>query len=260
MAADQRRRRRIAVINQKGGATKTTTSVNLGGALCRRGRRARISDLDPQQGSATLWLPPTMDVGDGLLRVFKDEATLDEVTSRTTVPGLFIVPSYESLRSVEKEREPGSELVLRNALDDSTAPVDYEILDCPHTLDVLAVAGIAAADSLIIPVQASGLDVAGMDELLRLAKKIKKRMNPDMEIAAVVVGRTKGNSGFDARLIETFRTDFPNAVVASVADSVRMREATEKHQTIDQFDPSGRATANFAELAEHLENRWGLAA
>lgn len=260
MATSLGRPRRIAVINQKGGATKTTTTINLAAALCRRTRRVRITDMDPQAGSATIWLPPTADVGDGLLRVFKDEASLDQATAKTTVDGLYLVPSWESLRTVEKDREPGAELVMQSAYAGSEAPVDYDMMDCPHDLGVLAVAAIAAADDLIIPVQASGLDIAGMDELLELAAKVRKRMNPTLQIAAVVVGRTKGNSGFDARLMNTMREDFPKSVVAKVADSVKMREATEGHKTIDQYDPNGTATRDFADLAEQLENRWAVAA
>jgi chromosome partitioning protein len=246
-------RRRFTVVNQKGGSTKTTTTVNLAAALVARGRSVRVIDMDPQVGSSTHWLTPQMDVGGGLYDVFADKVTLDEATSTTIVPNLYIVPSYQSLREVEMKRPPGSEVVMRSALQTSRAPVDYDLLDSPHSMDVLAVAAIAGATDLIIPVQASDLDVVGMGELLELAGTVRRRLNPELRIAAIVVGRTKGNSGFDTRLLASFREEYPDAVVLPISDSVRMREATQKHQPINAFEPGGRCTRDFAALAEAID-------
>lgn len=246
-------RRRIAVINQKGGSTKTTTSVNLAAALAARGRVVRLIDMDPQEGSATHWLPPQKEAGEGLLRVFKDECSLDEVTVPTGTPGVFIVPSYQSLRAVEMTRQPGSDIVMQAALRETSLPIDYEIEDCPHSMDVLSIAGIAGAEELIVPVQASGLDIVGMKELLDLAAMIRRRLNPTLRISAVVIGRVKGASGFDARLIAKFRGEYPDAAVVSVADTVKMREATAAKKPINAYDPKGRATADFAALAAAID-------
>jgi chromosome partitioning protein len=193
-----------------------------------------------------------MDVGGGLIDVFEERATLDEVTSTTTVENLYLVPSYPSLRQIEMTRPPGSELVVQAALSESTAPVDDEILDCPHSMDVLSIAGIAAATDLIIPVQASSLDVVGMGELLELALMVKRRMNPHLRIAAIVVGRTKGRSGFDAALLSSFRSEYPDAVVLPIRDSVRMREATNAYTPINKFEPGGGTADDFRALAEAL--------
>jgi chromosome partitioning protein len=246
-------RRTLAVINQKGGSTKTTTSVNLAAALVARGRRVRLIDMDPQTGSSTHLLPPQTDVGAGLLDVFRDAATVDQATAKTTVDGLYIVPSYQSLREIERTRPPGSEVVMRTALADSEAPVEYDILDCPHTLDVLAIAGIAAVGELAIPIQASDLDVVGMAELLDLAAVIRRRLNPELRISAIVVGRVKGRSAFDTKLLASFREEYPNAIVAPISDSVKMREATAAHQPINVFEPTGRAAQDFAALAERVD-------
>ncbi|MEU3455553.1 ParA family protein [Micromonospora sp. NPDC006766] len=250
----------LAVINQKGGSTKTTTSVNLAAALAAEGKAVRLIDADPQAGSATFWLPPQDDVGEGLVDVFKDKSTIDDVTSRTTVPNLYIVPSWPSLRQVERTREPGSELVLRSALSTSEAPIDVDIIDSPHTLDVLAVAAVAAAEGLIVPVQASGLDVVGMEELLEMVKTVRRRINPDLRISAIVVGRAKAigpgrYTSFDQQLINSFAESYPDSLVAPIADSVRMREATEAHTPINLYEPGGRCTGDFASLAAELIKR-----
>jgi chromosome partitioning protein len=245
-------RRVFAVINQKGGSTKTTTTVNLAAALAAEGRSVRIVDMDPQEGSSTYWLEPQMNVGAGLFDVFEDTVTIDEATSTTKVDNLFLVPSYESLRQVEM-RPPGSEMVMRTALRESTAPIDYDLLDCPHSMDVLSVAGIAAATDLVIPVQASALDIVGMGVLLGLAGRVQKRLNPQLRIAAIVVGRTKGRTSFDADLLKSFRAEYPDAVVLPVRDSVRMRMATNAHLPINVYEPNGGATEDFKALAQALD-------
>ncbi|MBC9000539.1 ParA family protein [Micromonospora aurantiaca (nom. illeg.)] len=250
----------LAVINEKGGSTKTTTTVNTAAALAAEGKRVRIIDADPQAGSATYWLPPKDNVGEGLVDVFRDKSTIDDVTSRTAVDNLYIVPSWTTLREVERTREPGSELVLRSALATSEAPIDVDIIDSPHTLDVLAVAAVAAAEGLIVPVQASGLDVVGMEELLEMVKTVRRRINPDLRISAIVVGRAKAigpgrYTAFDQQLIDSFRAQYPDSLVAPIADSVRMREATEAHIPINLYEPNGRCAGDFASLASGLIQR-----
>lgn len=122
-------------------------------------------------------------------------------------------------------------------------------------MDVLSIAGIASATDLIIPVQASLLDVVGMSELINLAGMVKKRLNPELRIAAIVVGRTKGNSAFDRTLLSGFEQEYTDAVVLPVNDSVRMREATKAHAPINLFEPQGRAAADFRALADALDDQ-----
>lgn len=250
----KRRRRRIAVINVKGGSTKTTTSVNLAAALAELERLSRVWDFDPQDGSATEYLPPATEAGQGLAEVFSMESTVDEVTAKTSVPGVLIVPSYESLRAVERDREAGSELAVVRALEASKLDVEYEIYDCPHSKDVLAIAALAAADWVIVPLQASRLDVVGMAALLKLIERVKTMLNPDLKIVAMVVARTKGNSSLEAKMLADLEQRFPGVIVLPVADTVKMREATDKHQPINIYDPASPATAHFRALAQAIDS------
>lgn len=254
----RRRARRIAVINQKGGSTKTTTALHLAAGLAHKGRRVRLHDLDPQLGGVTFWIPPVDEVGEGAFDVFTDERTLDQATSRTYIPGLYLVPSWESLRDVEQKPMPGSEVAYKQAIADSESDLDYEIYDCTHSLSTLAIAGVAAAEELIIPAQASGLDTAGMTALFKMYQTVKKRLTPELEIAGIVVGRTK-NTSFDRQLLEGFRADYPKSVVVDVADSVRMREASDQHLTIFDYEPDGRAARDLTNLAA-LIDEWEMAA
>jgi cellulose biosynthesis protein BcsQ/intein/homing endonuclease len=241
----------------------TTTAVNLGAAFAEMGLTVRVIDADPQAGSVTHWLPPQQEVETGLLEVYKTllygtgNLTIDHVTSLTTVENLLIVPSWTSMRVVEQDRLAGADQVLRRALAGSDAEVNIDIIDAPHTLDVIAVGAIAAADEIIIPLQASDLDTVGMQELLDVLDRVQRLMDrPDLRIAAIVVGRTKPNSIFDTQLIEGFRDAYPGAVIGSVPDTVKMREATTAHLPITVYAPKEKASKAFRAMAQELVRRW----
>lgn len=265
----RKRTRRICIFSYKGGCTKTTTAVNLCSALCRLGRRVRLWDLDPQDGSATLWLPPKVNVGGGLERLYNDRGTtLADVTAPTSVHGLSIIPSYESLRAIDQKNEMGTDRVIAKALRDADGEypvfdgdayddrdVDYDVFDCLHTLGPLVAGAMEAADELWIPVQPSLLDVAGLEQLIDLGERIQALVNPNLWISTVVIGRVKGNAGLDAELLRDTREKFPNATVASIADSVEMRRATKNRMPIDAHAPKSSCASDFAELARITDER-----
>jgi chromosome partitioning protein len=247
--ADMAARRRITVINEKGGSTKTTTAVNLAGALVAKGKKVRVIDLDPQDGSATIWLSPTESVGSGVMRVFDEECGIDDVTSETKVPGLYIVPSYSSMSVVRYSPDyPVVDVQLADALDESEADIDYDIIDSPPTKDRLARAALNAAGEIVVPIQPSKLDTVGTAELLRLMATVRKHRNPDLRIAAVVASRVKA-AGYDTKFVENLQRQFGATPVLVVSDSVRAREAVEAGTPVAQYDPESRNGKEFAALA-----------
>jgi chromosome partitioning protein len=252
------KRRVITVVNQKGGSTKTTTAVGLAYGLVKLGLRVRIWDADPQGGSVTLWLPPQQPVGEGLLEVYRRAATVDEVTSLTNFENLYIVPSWPSMREVEQLRKPGSEMVLKAAVVSSTAPVDVEVIDATHTMDVIAAGAVTAADELVIPLQPSELDMGGMTELLDMIAAVRTYYTPQLRIAAIVIGFANPKAGYDLSVIDDFAAAYPDAVVTYVPMSVKMREAVAVHAPHQVHVKSAKNAVNiqFAALAQSFVDRW----
>ena len=158
--------RRLAVVNRKGGSGKTTTAVQLAAALAAWGARVRLTDGDPQLASATYWLTPQRPAGyPTLLDVFTGERTIREVTAPTTVAGVSIVPSLDTLARVESERPPGSDTLLADEFDDDQDDVDVEILDAAPSMGLVTVSMLTAATDVAVVMRSSTLDYVGAAEL-----------------------------------------------------------------------------------------------
>lgn len=242
-----------AVVNQKGGAGKTTTTITLAAVWASWGLRVRIIDGDPQLGSATYWLPPEW--GDrtpqDLRAVFFDESSLDEATAATSVPGVWIVPSDKTLGQVEYAQLADPNLQIREALRESKEHFHVTLYDCRPSLGVLTVAGLAAAQKLIIPLGASGMDVPGLMELNDTLDIVRRRLNPGVPVSAVVVchdSDTILSRDVRARLDE----DYPASIRWRIRRSVRVEEAPFEHEPLTTFAPELPATKDYAGLAGAL--------
>jgi chromosome partitioning protein len=247
--------RRYVITNQKGGQGKTTTAVNLGAEFAAAGARVRLMDCDPQLGSATYWLPPVWDHIEqnarlDLSHVLMNLATLDQATWPTTVPGLYIVPSFHSVGQFEVMRPPGADLVLRQAIGEAE-PYDVTLIDCPPNLGLLTVTAITAADDVIIPCKPGGLDLAGVSDLNQTLRLVKARLNPNMHVTAVVVC-DKMPSRFADAVQQQLTADYPDAVHHVIRHTVRAGEAPTAKQALRDYAPRATATADYRVLAERL--------
>ncbi|MBL9079315.1 MAG: ParA family protein, partial [Planctomycetes bacterium] len=163
---------RIAVINQKGGVGKTTTTVNLGAALAYRGHRVLLLDMDPQ-ANLTVHVDKRPDLeGNTLTNLLLDDQKLDELVQPTGLEHLFVVPSDTSLAGVEQvlANRIGRETILREALEafGDKDRFDFVLFDCPPSLGVLSANALVAADWVVIPMQAEYLSLQGMAKLLEV--------------------------------------------------------------------------------------------
>jgi chromosome partitioning protein len=240
-----------AVVNQKGGAGKTTTAVTLGAIWASWGLKVRLVDGDPQLGSATYWLPPQEDARYDLRHVYFEECGIDQATALTTVDGLRLVPSYKTLAQVEYAALADANLRLRDALGESKMPTDITLIDCRPSLGVLTVSALTAADELLITLGASGMDVPGLIELHETRETVQKRLNPNLRVGAVVVchdSHTKLSEQVRAQLDE----DYPDALRWRIARSVRVEEAPFAHEPLTTFAPDIRPTRDYVGLAAHL--------
>ncbi|MFO1093684.1 MAG: AAA family ATPase [Planctomycetaceae bacterium] len=182
--------RTIAVINQKGGVGKTTTSVNLAAGLARAGRRVCLLDLDPQ-GHASLHLGiEAVGGSDSVYQVFTGSRTLNDVRQLTT-QNLWVVPSDLDLAATELELvdAPGREYVLRNAVEASqlNREFDYLLMDCPPSLGVLTINALCLAREVFIPLQPHFFALQGLSKLLETTATVTRRLNRDLRISGIVL-------------------------------------------------------------------------
>lgn len=252
--------RRLAVVNRKGGSGKTTTAVQLAAALAAWGARVRLTDGDPQLASATYWLTPQRPAGyPTLLDVFLGDCTIREATAPTTVPGVRIVPSLDTLARVESERPPGSDTLLAGEYDDDQDDVDVEILDAAPSMGLVTVSMLTAATDIVVSMKTSTLDYVGAAELAKPLALIRKRLNPDLSTAAVVMADTDAATVLSRSLDERLAEEYPGAIVHQVPHSVRVQEAPGQHRTLIDYAPENPVTAAYWRLAAALVPRLGLA-
>jgi chromosome partitioning protein len=182
--------RRIAVMNQKGGVGKTTTSVNLAAGLAKAGRSVLLIDLDPQ-GHATLHVGvDTLGRLPTVYDVFTGGKTLDDV-KLLAVDRLWVAPADLDLAATELELVDFTdrERVLRRAVDElqQRSPVDYVIMDCPPSLGVLTINALTAAHEVFIPLQPHFLALQGLSKLFETTSLVKRRLNRELHITGIIL-------------------------------------------------------------------------
>jgi chromosome partitioning protein len=215
----------VAILNQKGGSGKTTTAVNLAAALGELGRRVLLVDLDPQ-ASASRWLAVDDSVG-GLYDVVVQRAPLEPHIRPTAVTGVDLVPARQDLAAAELEarRKPGAELVLRQALGRLPPRWDTALLDCPPSLGLLTVNALAAADEVLVPVEAHILALEGLADLLGTMDLVREALNPRLRLGGVLACRVS-RTRHTRDVTELLRQQFPDTMLTSVVrESARLAEA-----------------------------------
>src|SRR5436309_1173243 len=221
------RGRVYALANQKGGVGKTTTAINLAACLAEAGERSLIIDLDPQANATSgLGLRANGASSYDLL----DGAPLSELTQATRFQNLYVVPSKPDLAGavVELSRREDGERFLAQSLARAGRDFSFVFLDCPPSLGPLTVNALAAADRVLVPVQAEYYALEGLSQLLRSVELVRVRLNPRLEIAGVLLtmvdGRTRLSADVDAELRRhlgalVFKTAVPRSVRLAEAPS-----------------------------------------
>ncbi|HEX7094351.1 MAG TPA: AAA family ATPase [Acidimicrobiales bacterium] len=249
------RPRVMAVANQKGGVGKTTTATNLGACLAELGYRTLLVDLDPQANATTgLGLDPrAIDVSmyDVLLR----EVPLEDCIEATAVKNLFVAPASLDLAGAEIELVPAfsRERRLAAALEPVAEDFDYILIDCPPSLGLLTVNGLAAASEVLVPIQCEYYALEGLGQLLRNVELVKKNLNPTLEVSTIVLVMYDARTKLAAQVVDEVRHHFGDRVCRQVIPrSVRLSEAPSFGQPIITFDPASRGALAYRLLAKEI--------
>lgn len=245
----------LAVANQKGGVGKTTTTVNMAACLAELGFRTLIIDLDPQ-GNATTGLGVNpWSVETSMYDVLLHGRDLDDCVEPTSVRNLFVAPANLNLAGAEVELVPvmSRETRLRSAIEPLGDDYDYILIDCPPSLGLLTVNGLAAAKEVLVPIQCEYYALEGLGQLLRNVDLVKKNLNAALEVSTLVLVMYDARTKLSEQVAKEVRNHFGAKVTKTIIPrSVRLSEAPSYGQPISVFDPSSRGAISYRMLAKEV--------
>jgi len=244
-----------AIVNQKGGVGKTTTTFNLGVGLHRLGKRVLLVDLDPQAAltvSAGISLPHvTISIYQALL-----DDTVDPLPIiRGTTSGVDVLPATLDLAAAEVELVNVTlrELVLKDVLAKLALRYDHILIDCPPSLGLLTINALAAAHQVIIPLQCEFLATRGLNLLLKTLSKIQGRLNRDLQVAGILPTMFDGRTTNANEILTELRLNFPGQVYdVVIKNTVRLKESPAAGLSILDYDRNHEAARGYLRLAEEV--------
>jgi chromosome partitioning protein len=245
----------IAIANQKGGVGKTTTSVNLGASLAELGLRVLVVDLDPQGNASTgLGINPR-DVESSIYDVIMNDTPALDAVEPTSLKNLFVIPATLDLAGAEIELVPAfsRELKLKRALDLVRPEYDVVLIDCPPSLGLLTVNGLAAADDVIVPIQCEYYALEGLGQLLRNVALVRSSLNPELDVRGIILTMYDSRTRLAEQVEREVREHFGTKVYKTVVPrTVRLAEAPSFGQPIIVFDSTSRGAKAYRKLAKEV--------
>ena len=247
----------IAIANQKGGVGKTTTTVNLGAALAEIGYRVLVIDLDPQ-GNATTGLGiDARNFEISMYDVIMRDQSMEDCIEPTSVKNLFVAPATIDLAGIEIELVPAfsREMKLKRAIDSVVDDFDFVLIDCPPSLGLITVNGLAAAGEVMVPIQCEYYALEGLSQLLRNVNLVSSNLNESLEVTTIVLTMYDARTRLSIDVANEVRLHFADRVCKAVIPrTVRLSEAPSFGQPITVFDPTSRGAVAYRELAKEVSN------
>ena len=245
----------IAVVNQKGGVGKTTTSINLSASLAVLGKRTLVIDMDPQGNSSSGLGINNIPDNKSLYRAILGEIHISETIKSCEIGELKVIPSNPDLYGAEIELIDATyrELLLKNSLQSIKEDFNYIIIDCPPSLGILTINALCAATSVLVPLQCEYYALEGIVQLLETVKRIRRNFTPDLEIEGILLTMFDSRTNLSNEVTENVMERFTAKVFKTIIPrNVRLSEAPSFGKPIILYDRHSKGALTYQQLAEEI--------
>jgi chromosome partitioning protein len=245
-------------VNQKGGVGKTTSAINIGAYLAEAGKSVLLVDFDSQANlSSGVGIEEAVSKP-GVYELISGMTALGEAVRRTRTKGLSVIPAGIDLSgaAVELIEQDERDCFLKKALEPAKKIFDYILIDCPPSLGVLTLNGITAADAVLIPMQCEYFAMEGLSHLLQTIKRVKKRMNPGLDIEGIFFTMYDPRTRLAQQVVKEVSAYFNNKVFTTIIPrNVRLSEAPSHGLPISAYDPQCSGAKAYQRLAQEVLSR-----
>lgn len=245
----------IAVANQKGGVGKTTTVINLAGALGQAGKKLLVVDIDPQGNTTSGLGVNKREHTVSTYNLLIGNAGIEQALVHTAFKNLDLVPSNISLAGAEMElvELPERSYRLRQALASLKDRYDYLLIDCPPSLGLITLNALCCADTLLVPIQCEYYALEGLSQLIATVRQVKRTLNPDIDIEGVLLTMFDTRLNLTLHVVAEVKKHFPDKVYKTVIPrNVRLSEAPSYGEPIQYYDRGSKGAQAYNDLAREF--------
>lgn len=246
----------IAVVNQKGGVGKTTTTVNLGAYLAQMGQRVLVVDLDPQANATSGLGIDHKKLPHGVYEVLLSAIPMRQAIVETPIDQFHLVPATLALAGANVELVPMErrEFLLEDALQSIAYQYDYIFIDSPPSLGLLTINGLVAAREVLVPVQSEYYSLEGLGQLMETIDLVKENLQPQLDVLGVVLTMYDHRFRLSDAVLEELYKFFPHHQIfrSVIPRNVHLAEAPSYGQTILHYDPRSGGAKAYKKLAKEI--------